>query len=169
MKRIILTGLLCLGAVASAQEVHYNYDRAANFHAYKTYQWVETSSRAANPLVDQNIKRGIEEQLAAKGFARVELGADINVGYQVAVELEKQFDGWGSGPRWSGTGRVSTSTIEVGTLAIGLVDAKSGKLVWSGDVTKTLDVKKDPDKNYQNLQKALTKLFKNYPPGADKK
>ena len=55
MKRIILTGLLCLGAVASAQEVHYNYDRAANFHAYKTYQWVETSSRAANPMFTRSM------------------------------------------------------------------------------------------------------------------
>ena len=38
------------------------------------------------------------------------------------------------------------------------------QLIWRGDARKTIDLKKDPDKNYKNLQKAMAKLFKNYPP-----
>jgi len=37
-----------------------------------------------------------------------------------------------------------------------------------GDASKTLDIKEDPNKNYKNLQKAMEKLFKNYPPQANK-
>jgi hypothetical protein len=37
------------------------------------------------------------------------------------------------------------------------------QLVWRGDATKTIDLKKNPDKNHQNLQRAMAKLFKNYP------
>ena len=58
-----------------------------------------------------------------------------------------------------------TSTINVGTLLVDLYDPAKARLVWRGDGTKTIDVKKDPEKNYKNLQKAVAKIFKNYPPG----
>jgi hypothetical protein len=51
---------------------------------------------------------------------------------------------------------------------VDVVDPASRQLVWRGTAVKTLDVKKDPDKNFQNLQKAVAKLFKNYPPGQAK-
>jgi len=57
-----------------------------------------------------------------------------------------------------------TSTIAVGTLLIDLYDPARKQLVWRGDGTKTIDIKKNPDKNYRNLQKAVAKLFKNYLP-----
>jgi hypothetical protein len=31
-----------------------------------------------------------------------------------------------------------------------------------------LDMSSDPDKNYRTLEKAMAKLFKNYPPRVDK-
>ena len=166
MKKLCLAGLLCFSAATFAQEIHFNYDRSANFSAYRTFQWVDSKSGAPNQLMDQNIKRAVEEQLGLKGMHRVETGGDLHVVYQVGIQQEKQFDGWGSGPRWYGTTRVSTSTIDVGKLVINMYDPVKKQLVWSGDAEKTLDVKKDPDKNYRNLQKAMAKLFKNYPPGA---
>ncbi len=165
MKLMNLAGLLCLGLVASAQEVHFNYDRSANFSAYKTYQWADAKEgQADNQLTDQNIKRAVDAQLALKGLQRVENGGDLQVNYQVALNQEKQFDAFGTGPRFYGMGRVNTSTIDVGKLVIEMVDPARKQLVWRGDAAKTLDMKKDPEKNYQNLQKAMAKLFKNYPP-----
>ena len=41
MKHISLPVLVCLGVAAFAQQVHFDYDRSANFSAYKTYQWVD--------------------------------------------------------------------------------------------------------------------------------
>jgi len=38
------------------------------------------------------------------------------------------------------------------------------QLTWRGDASKTVNLKKDPNKNYGNLQKAMVKLFKNHPP-----
>jgi len=49
-------------------------------------------------------------------------------------------------------------------LLVDLYDQAKKQLVWRGDATKSIDLKKDPDKNYKNLQKAMAKLFKNYPP-----
>ena len=61
-----------------------------------------------------------------------------------------------------------TSTIPVGTLVIDLYDPIRKQLVWRGDVTKILDLNKNPDKNYRALQKAVRKLFKNFPPALNK-
>jgi len=47
---------------------------------------------------------------------------------------------------------------------VDLYDPAKKQLIWRGDATKTIDIKRDPDKNYRNLQKAMAKLFKNYPP-----
>jgi len=152
-----------------AQDVHFDYDRSANFGAYKTYQWVELNAgHATDQLLDQNIKRAVDAQLTLKGLQRVESGGDLQAAYQVAVDKEKQFDGFGMGPRWNAMGRVTSSTIEIGKLVVDLFDPAKKQLVWRGDAEKTLDIKKDPDKNYQNLQKAMAKLFKNYPPGSAK-
>jgi hypothetical protein len=39
------------------------------------------------------------------------------------------------------------------------------QLVWRASASKTLNLSKDSDKNYRNLEKAMAELFKNYPPG----
>ena len=68
-----------------------------------------------------------------------------------------------------GQSRVTTSTIDIGKLTIGLFDPASKQLVWRGAASKTLNISKDPDKNYRNLEKAMAKLFRNYPPGTGKR
>jgi hypothetical protein len=165
-----------------AQEVHYSYDRGANFGAYKTYQWVELpgpGGAVSDQLIDQSIKRAVDEQLAQKGLTKVESGGDLWVGYHALVREEKNINlsafgtgggpwGWGGGLGGFNSGTVTgqTSTIPVGTLLVDLYEPGRKQLVWRGDATKTIDIKKNPDKNYKNLQKATAKLFKNYPPQA---
>ena len=166
MKLISLTGLLFLGIAAPAQDVHFDYDRSTNFSAYQTYQWVDSNARAANQLMDQNIKRAVDGQLAMKGLRRVDAGGDLQVSYQAAIDQEKQFDGFGTGPRWYGTARVTSSTIDIGKLGISLFDSTKRQLVWQGSASKTISLKKDPDKNYRDLERTVAKLFKSYPPSA---
>ncbi len=152
---------------AYGQDVHYNYDRTTNFAAYKTYQWVQIQgSEVPDQLLDQNIKRAIDEQLALKGLTRVNDNANLFIAYQTAISQEKGVNLWGTGPRWYGGGMVQgeTSTISIGKLVVDMYDPARKQLIWRGDATKTLDPSKDPDKNYRRLQKAMAKLFKNYPP-----
>ena len=173
MKLINLTALMCLGVAAFAQDVQFDYDRSANFNAYKTYQWVDYKAvQVGDELLDRDIKRAVDAQLAGKGLRRVESGGDLVVGYQAGVSQEKEFDsigagGWGGPFGWGNWGntRITTSTIDVGKLTIGLFDPHAKQLVWRGAASKTLNISKDPDKNYRNLEKAMAKLFRNYPPG----
>jgi hypothetical protein len=137
-----------------------------------------STSVSEDQLLDQDIKRAVDEQLAQKGLTKVDKNANIQVSYQTAVREEKGINlsgmgamgWWGAGPGWSGFDSVQgqTSTIPIGTLVVGLYDPARKQLIWRGDASKTVDLKKDPNKNYQTLQKAMAKLFKNYPPQPNK-
>src|SRR4029077_8206769 len=130
-----------------------------NFAAYKTYQWVDLPGRVPDQLIDRDIKRSIDEQLAQKGLTRVEKDADLYVGYQAVIDMEKgiNLSGWGTrgGPGgWGGWGGLDsgtvtgqTSTIPVGILLVDLFDPPKKQLIWRGDAIKSLDLKKDPDEN----------------------
>ena len=167
-----LAAFLVMAECAYGQDVHYNYDRSANFAAYKTYQWVEIPGGSVpDRLIDRAIKQATDEQLAQKGLTRVEENPDVYIGYQVVINLEKSVDLYstGIGPGgWGGWGDRSvhgqTSTVPVGILLMDVYDVSKKQLVWRGDAIKTIDLKQDPDKNYKNLQKVMAKLFRNYPP-----
>ena len=171
--RQICLAVLLLGTAAFAQEVRFDYDRSANFSAYKTYQWVDYRPvQVGDHLIDRDIKRAVDEQLVSKGLRRVDSGGELCAGYQASISQEKEFDSRGSGgPLWFGdwgNSRVTTSTIDVGTLVIGLFDPATKQLVWRGLASKSLNMSKDPDKNYRTLEKAVAKLFRTYPPGLTK-
>jgi hypothetical protein len=173
--------MLLLGAtVALAQDVRYNFDKSADFTKYKSYKFVPIKGAAeVNDLVDKQIKAEIESQLSQKGMTKVDGdNADLLIGYQTAIGQEKQFtsydSGWGYGPGWGrggwyggGGGGMTTgqtSTIYTGQIAIDMYDPAQKDLVWRGVVSKTIDTKAKPEKQQKNLTKALTKLFKKYPP-----
>ena len=175
MKQSAVLAVFLFAAVCvHGQEVHYNYDRGANFTAFKTYQWVDIPGGAVpDQLIDQAIRRAVDEQLAQKGLTKVEKDGELLVGYQTRVFLEKSVNLTGTGGNnvwgpWNPMGTTSvhgqTATIPVGVLLVDIYDPAKNQLIWRGDATATIDIKKDPDKNYKNLRKAMTKLFKNYPP-----
>jgi hypothetical protein len=126
-------------------------------------------------LISQDIKRAVDEQLAQKGLTRVEKNGDLQIAYHAAIREEKGIDlngmGWGGrgfGGLWDGSISGQTSTIPIWTLVIDVYDPATKQLIWRGQASKSIDLKKDPDKNFKNLEKAMTKLFKNYPPQAGK-
>jgi len=45
-----------------------------------------------------------------------------------------------------------------------MYDSANKDLVWRGIVSKTIDQKAKPEKQQKNLDKAMAKLFKKYPP-----
>ena len=170
-------------ATASAQDVGYNAMPGTDFSKYKTYKWVQIKdAQSPDQIVDSQIKSVIDGQLASKGLTKTEdETADLYVGYQVAVDKEKQWDSYsmGGGPGWGwgggyrgygayggGTTTTTSSTLYVGTLGLDFYDRAAKQLVWRGRATKTLDPKAKPEKREKNLTKAVAKLLKKYPPPA---
>jgi hypothetical protein len=158
------------------QDVVSNYLPGTDFSKYRTYKWVTMDESASGPdqILDSQIKRSIDSQLVAKGFTKVESGkADLLVGYRAALNRERQWNAFASGwdPRGLGggmgtaTGTATSSTIHVGTLVLDMYDPAAKQLIWTGSATKTINPSKDPQKNQKNLDKAMQKLLKNFPPG----
>lgn len=153
----------------SAQDVTYNFMPGTDFSKFHTYKWVNIEGGAhPNQIVDAQIKQSIDSQLASKGLTKTDSeNADLNVGYQVAVDKEKQWNAYGTGGgiRWGGgMGTATQSTINVGTLVLDMYDPSTKQLVWSGKATKTINPSSNQEKNQKNLNKAMAKLLKNYPP-----
>ena len=182
MKKIALFSIalfwVALGT-AIAQDVHYNFDKSTDFSKFKTYKWVPIKDAPKlDNIRDTQVRNAVDNQLAMRGLMKIEADtADLYIGYQAAVSTEKEFTSynsdWGYGPGWYGGGWYGggggittgqTSTIYVGQLAIDMNDAKNKLLVWRGVVSKTIDPKAKPEKQEKNLNKAVTKLMKNFPP-----
>lgn len=178
---LFTTGLLLLAASAAlGQDVRYNFDRNADFSKFKTYKWVSLRDAAKlDDLTDKQIKDALDTELAQKGLSKVDSDqADLFVGYQAAIGTEKQLTsfntGWGYGAGWyrggwygypgGGMTTGQTSTIYVGQLVVDMYDSANHDLVWRGVASKTLDTKAKPDKQQKNLNKAVAKLMKSYPP-----
>ena len=182
---VVLVLLAC--SVTHAQDVKYNYRQGTDFSKYHTYKWVDTVDGTPaiggrlDQILDSEVKQSIDSQLAAKGLTKVDSGkADLLVGYQIALTQEKQWNasgsGWGGGP-WGGwgpwgmeslSGTATSSTINVGTLVLGIYDAGAKQLVWMGAATKTVNPGNNQEKNRKTLDKATQKLLKDFPPNGNR-
>jgi hypothetical protein len=169
--RTMMTALLLI-AVAAAQNVRYNFDRAADFANFKSYKWIEIPGGVKlDELTAKQLTAALDAELAKKGLAKTDDdSANLLVGYQVALTQEREINayntGWGFGPRWGGSGitTATTSTLTIGSVALDMYDTSQKQLVWRGVATKTLDPGAKPDKRQKNIQKGVEKLLKDYPP-----
>jgi len=184
MKKLafLTVAFFLLGAsAASAQDVRYDFDKDKDFSKYKTYKWVAIKGAdLPDDLTSKKITSAIDAELATKGLTKTEAdAADLYIGYQTAVNQEKEFTsyntGWGYGPGWGGgwygyggmsttTTYGSTSTVYIGQLDLSMYDSAQKQLVWRGVATKTLDPKAKPEKKEKNVAKAVAKLLKDFPP-----
>jgi Domain of unknown function (DUF4136) len=174
---ILASVILTVTSVCFAQKVSYNFMPGIDFSRFKTYKWVRIeNAQYPNQLLDEQIMRSIDGQLAQKGLRKVDTGIpDLAVVYQAAVSQERQWNAystggsyWGYGG-WGGWGGMETTTatsttIHVGTLNLDFYDIATKKQIWRGQATKTLDPPKDPAKLQGRIDRAMEKLLKNYPP-----
>lgn len=159
--------ILTAGSIA-AQDVRYNFMPGTDFSKYHTYKWVAIPGGAhPNQIQDAEIKQAINTQLSGKGLTNTDAEkADLYIGYQVAVDQQKQWNAYGMGGGWrfGGMGTATSSTIDNGTLVVDMYDPSTKQLVWTGRVSKTLNPSSNQEKNQKNLNNAMAKLLKNYPP-----
>jgi hypothetical protein len=166
MKRALKLSVPLLAGVALLLAgVKTDYDHSADFNRYKSYSWI--GAKASNDLWADRITKDVDQQLAAKGWTKVESGGDATVSAFGRTHneqtLESYYNGFGGGWRWRGFGDVTTyvDNTPVGTLVVDVFDGQSKKLVWRGTSTDTLSSK--PEKNEQKLEHAVADMFKHFP------
>lgn len=100
---LVLACVAC--SMTFAQDVRTNYMPGTDFSKYHTYTWVDevqgVPSVGGHPdqILDTQVKQAIYSQMAAKGLTKVADGGkpDLLLGYQLAIDQEKQINGFASG------------------------------------------------------------------------
>ena len=172
---LALAVLVLAPVSAFAQKVNTDFDPSAPFAKYKTYAWAE-GTKSPNPLGEDRIHQAVETRMAAAGFTKAAGNPDVFIATHAMGKEEKEiittgFD-YGYGYyRWGGAmgGGMTTSTVNsytVGTLILDMYDGSTKKLVWRGTGSDTLSDK--AEKNAKKVDKALQKMFKEYPPAPPK-
>jgi hypothetical protein len=182
---VICFGLM-LGMLASAQDVRTNYMPGTDFSKYHTYAWVDEVKGVPrvggqpDQILDTQVKQAVDSQMAAKGLTKAVDGdkADLLLGYQLAIDQQKQINGfrngWGELGGWGPWGgglnsfSATTSTINIGTFVLGIYDPGAKKLVWIGAAQHAIEPSKKQEKNQERLNKGAQKLLKDFPPGRTK-
>ena len=172
MRRIfvLVVMTLLISSAAVAQKTNVDWDRQANFSQYHTYAWQKSPHPAKNFWNDR-IMDAIDKQLQAKGLTKVDSNPDLWVVYSNSIHDQKEVVGTGynMGPYWGWgywggptTTTYNTWVTKIGTLVVEISDPKQHDLLWRGSATDTIS--DNSNKNIKTLDKAVAKLFKDYPP-----
>jgi hypothetical protein len=161
-------GIAAAPAPVSAQDVRTNSMPGTDFSKFKTYRWVTIEgAKYPNQILDAQIRQAVDQQMALKGFTKTDApSADLDLVYQVSLTQQAQWNAYSTGGfRWGGGMAIATqSTIHTGTLVLDMYNPALRQLVWHGSASKTLNPGNSQEKIQKNLDNAMKKLLKNFPP-----
>ena len=176
LRAMLVSSMVLVPALAAAQDVKVDFDKAFDFSTVKTYS-IKIGTPWGNDLSQRRVLAEFDETIAGKGWKKVPEGqADVQVLLHGATQTKHDattfYTGGGyGGYRYGGMGMGSAQTVVneylVGTLVVDMFDVKSKGLVFRGTAADELSDK--PEKNAKKLDKASTKMFKEFPPSAKKK
>jgi hypothetical protein len=161
--------------LAHAQKVTVEYDKKTDFTQYKTYSWMKLGV-GFHPNMQAEITAAIDQQLQAKGLKHVESGGDlvVNMNGSLNEGMNVEYDadvyampGLDAPITWAANGGqpLGSSTVmyvNKGTLVVDLVDRRAKQLKWRGTAKANLDPEQQ-EKSLDIIEKAVTKLFHDYP------
>lgn len=188
--------LIGLPAAASAQrvDVEAKTDKSASFKGLKTYRWLPPPpappatiapdavqpDRRTIEQIDPVIHNAVDRELGAKGYRKVESGdSDLLVGY--LINLATDFNSFTMADEYAaltGTtvyfsfGRASrTSSLtyaETGTLAMGVVSAKTRQAMWRGEAKTKVTLDTPRSQVDRAIDEGVRRLFRKFPKQSDK-
>ena len=185
LKALPFLALLIMVTSCSSVRVATDFDKNANFSAYKTFAFFKTGIDKAeiSDLDKRRILKAIEAEMLTKGFTKSE-NPDILISLftksNQRVDVYNNswgFGGWGwggwgpwgggFGPGWGwGWNQPNVSTSTEGVLFIDLIDANKKELIWQGTGTGFLT--QNMEKKEARIQEFVSKIMENYPPGIAK-
>jgi hypothetical protein len=165
-KRVALFAVLMsiTSAIAVAQQVSVNYDHSQSFAQYHTYAFENNDpNQIANSILAQTAVSDVNTALQGKGLSKVEVSANPDLILLVSGGLKQQtsYSAWGMRGIGGGMGGISPEQNVEGTMIVSLYDAKQKTLIWRGIGQDTLS--NNGNKNQQAVEKAVQKMFKQWP------
>jgi hypothetical protein len=168
---------LAASACTYAPRVNVDYDATANFHAYRTYSWVDSPvPQGMNPLMFARVRASIDRSLTARGYTQSNT-PDFSVAFTIgARDRLKVYDygpyypgwGWGGwgwgGWGWGGWGGYSNVNVDQYTersVIIDMYDGPTKRPIWHGEA---MDREYYDNVDYAKLDRAVDAALANFPP-----
>jgi hypothetical protein len=164
-KFAVLALAVCLVATtAVAQQVSVNYNHQANFSQYHTYAWGSNNkNQIRNSILAQVAQQDINTAMQGKGLQMVQESQNPDL-ILVATGGEREqtsYSAWGMRGIGGGMGGISPEQNVEATMIVNLYEAKTQSLIWRGIAQDTLN--NNGNKNQEMVQKAIQKMFKQWP------
>ncbi len=163
----------------SSMTIETRADPEASFSGFETYNWMPNPrgvDRRVGPQVAGWIVAAIDEQLAAKGFEKLDgADTDFKVGYHAAVQGTMEvsyidsYYGYGVQPWYPRFGAVEQQQsaaryYDKGSIVIDIVDGRANRLVWRGVAEAEVDRQVDPERLQERVREAVRKILADFPP-----
>ncbi|MGC1644849.1 MAG: DUF4136 domain-containing protein [Candidatus Sulfotelmatobacter sp.] len=164
-KFALFATLACItSAIAAGQQVSVNYNHSQSFTQFHTYAWgSNNANQIQNSILAQVAVQDIDAALQGKGLQKVQenQNPDLIVTGNGGLKQQTSYSAWGMRGIGGGMGGITPEQNVEGTLIVDLYDAKNQSLVWRGIAQNSLN--NNGNKNQQMVQKAITKMFNQWP------
>lgn len=171
----VAAAALILAGCESGPDVRADYDKAADFSKYRTYNFL-TDSGSAKSLSLQALQSSAKREMEKRGYTMAQ-NPDLLIHFQGKIEEKTEIEstpapmygagygyrGWYGAPYggYGGT-EVSTRRYNVGTLVMDVVDPAKKQVVFQGGLTDVVTKEMRENRN-ATLDGAVTELFARYP------
>jgi hypothetical protein len=176
-----LLAATALAGCATGPDVRGDYDRAADFGKYKTYNFlVEKGADAAEfkSIAQQMIQEAAAHEMEARGYVKAQ-DPDLLLNFKGKLEEKTDiqstpapyygpsfgYRGWNGAPYgaygYGGT-EVSTRRYKVGTLVMDVIDREKRQAVYQGGLEGVVTSKMLQDKQ-GTITNAVAAIFSQYP------
>lgn len=181
MRNLIIVAVLgLLVACATGPKVRTDYDHAANFASYRTYNFAPelgTDRGGYSTIVTGHFKRAVAREMESRGYTLATDKPDLLVNFYTSVRERTEVN---SSPRFTfGAGYygyryglytawplydrdITTTQQQVGTANVDVVDASRKQLIWEGRTEGRL-TEGMLDEPGPAIDKAVAALFTKYP------
>lgn len=172
--------LLSASSASARDKISVAYAKGFAFSQYKTYAWAEHGA-VGHPMLAADIVGAIDQELQARGLQKVTSNPGLIIQIYGSVDTDMTmysndpiygatggippFDPSMNGPAFIGFYGNTTVTLHKGELVVDLIDARAKKLVWRGMATESISAH-DPEKLVDEVNSAISKMFKENPKGA---
>lgn len=176
MARILMVALVALAMTGCASNVVTDYNSAAAFSNYSTWNFVSNPGEPSFISLDgSRVQSAVERELNRKSMSKVaEPEADLLVSWRIVEEERLEQSGVGMGLGF-GTGNFGwgisspppVREVKEGKLVIELVDTNSKEVVWRAASRRYLNEKQSPEKRGKLIDEVVAEMFAKYPPDLD--
>jgi Domain of unknown function (DUF4136) len=176
LKKIIYNGILCVltatlaDSCAPTVKVTTDYDRSANFAAYKSFSLSRfTKTLNVNELNAKRILNSVRSEMIKKGYVEDNYNPDLMINV-VSLLNDRNFisassngmygpyDFWLGG---SGNTTISTTDYKDGSIIVHVVDVNKNTLLWEG--IGNAEMTKQPKNLDEAINNAVAKIMNEFP------